>query len=266
MIISTEFALQNEEYNHLIKRILRKNLPNYWYMNLNGIIQWTLFIKIYNKRQDLSDIQDIKSYLFSTLRNKILDEIRRKAYFTEKEIESYQVASSENVEKEYLLKEKEDYDNVKVAFFMTKLSHRQREAITLYFIEEKKYDEICTLMDINYQSLRNLIHRSLTKLRSQLSWTRDLHEALRIAGTLFSLRFFKSFFPFRNGKINQSYRSNDIRISKPRNFIDETRQKENNRHVNTYFGTIGIGHYGLRIKFPAHFLFWSHQPIHNQNR
>jgi hypothetical protein len=28
---------------------------------------------------------------------------------------------------------------------MTKLSHRQREAITLYFIEEKKYDEICTL-------------------------------------------------------------------------------------------------------------------------
>ena len=42
MIISTEFALQNEEYNHLIKRILRKNLPNYWYMNLNGIIQWTL--------------------------------------------------------------------------------------------------------------------------------------------------------------------------------------------------------------------------------
>jgi RNA polymerase sigma factor, sigma-70 family len=127
-----------------------------------------VFIKIYNKRQDLSDIQDIKSYLFSTLRNKILDEIRRKAYFTEKEIESYQVASSENVEKEYLLKEKEDYDNVKVAFFMTKLSHRQREAITLYFIEEKKYDEICTLMDINYQSLRNLIHRSLTKLRSQL--------------------------------------------------------------------------------------------------
>jgi len=29
LIISTEFALQNEEYNHLIKRILRKNLPNY---------------------------------------------------------------------------------------------------------------------------------------------------------------------------------------------------------------------------------------------
>ncbi|KAB5206918.1 sigma-70 family RNA polymerase sigma factor, partial [Bacteroides thetaiotaomicron] len=42
-------------------------------------------------------------------------------------------------------------------------------ALTLYYIEEKKYEDICEIMNMNYQSVRNLMHRGLTKLRSLAS-------------------------------------------------------------------------------------------------
>ena len=125
-----------------------------------------VFVKIYNKRGDLNNILDFKSYLFVALKNKLFDELRRNSYISDKQIDDYSSNTSENVENEYLLKEQTFFENGKVSYLLSKLSVRQREAVTLYYIEERKYEEICKIMDINYQSLRNLIHRSLTKLRS----------------------------------------------------------------------------------------------------
>ncbi|MEG1008032.1 MAG: sigma-70 region 4 domain-containing protein, partial [Bacteroides sp.] len=45
------------------------------------------------------------------------------------------------------------------------LSPRQREIIYYRFYEDLQYDEICRLMDLNYQSAYNLFQRSLIKLR-----------------------------------------------------------------------------------------------------
>jgi len=49
---------------------------------------------------------------------------------------------------------------------LDQLSPRQRKAIVLYYIEEKKYEEICVILEMNYQSVRNLIHRGMSKLRT----------------------------------------------------------------------------------------------------
>ena len=65
----------------------------------------------------------------------------------------------------YLEKEKSCFENIKVKHLLAQLSPRQREALTLYYIEEKKYEDICTIMDMNYQSVRNLMHRGITRLR-----------------------------------------------------------------------------------------------------
>ena len=61
------------------------------------------------------------------------------------------------------------YKRQLVRRLLDQLSPRQREALTLYYIEEKKYEDICEIMNMNYQSLRNLMHRGLTKLRSLAS-------------------------------------------------------------------------------------------------
>ncbi len=49
------------------------------------------------------------------------------------------------------------------------LSPRQKEIIYYRFVEGLSYEEICQIMDMNYQSTQNLIQRSLKKLRTTFS-------------------------------------------------------------------------------------------------
>jgi RNA polymerase sigma-70 factor (ECF subfamily) len=45
------------------------------------------------------------------------------------------------------------------------LSSRQREAIFLKYYQEMSYEQICEVMDINYQSVRNLISKGISDLK-----------------------------------------------------------------------------------------------------
>ena len=51
---------------------------------------------------------------------------------------------------------------------LDELPPRQKEAIYLYYIQEIPLKEIAVLMDMEYQSIRNLISRSLRKLREKI--------------------------------------------------------------------------------------------------
>ena len=46
------------------------------------------------------------------------------------------------------------------------LGHRNVETTENYYIEERKYEDICQIMNMNYQSVRNLMHRGLSKLKT----------------------------------------------------------------------------------------------------
>ena len=87
-------------------------------------------------------------------------------YMSDTAVEEINVISSTDVEDDYMEEEKTRNNLLLVNNLMDQLSPRQREALTLYYIEEKKYEDICEIMDMNYQSVRNLMHRGLTKLRA----------------------------------------------------------------------------------------------------
>ena len=69
------------------------------------------------------------------------------------------------MEKDFLCQERSMLQSEQVAHLMQNLTRRQRQAITLYYLEERKYDEICKIMQMNYHSVRNLMHRGMLKLR-----------------------------------------------------------------------------------------------------
>ena len=69
------------------------------------------------------------------------------------------------MEQGYLLIEDEQMQFQQVAALMQCLTPRQREAITLYYLEGRKYPEVCERMQMNYHSVRNLMHRGMLKLR-----------------------------------------------------------------------------------------------------
>ena len=125
-----------------------------------------IFVKLYVKKDELGVIDNLKSYLFISLKNKLCDELRKRMYMSDTAVEEINVVSSTDVEDDYMQEEKTRNNLLLVNNLMDQLSPRQREALTLYYIEEKKYEDICEIMDMNYQSVRNLMHRGLTKLRA----------------------------------------------------------------------------------------------------
>ena len=125
-----------------------------------------VFIKIYNKRTELDAVQNIKSYMLISLKNKLCDESRKRIHLSDVAVDELDVISPDNVETNYLAVEKEKQNSDFIARMLNKLSPRQRKAIELYYIEEYKYEDICIELQMNYQSVRNLIHRGMLKLRS----------------------------------------------------------------------------------------------------
>ncbi len=125
-----------------------------------------VFMKVYNKRADKNVINNLGSYLIIALKNRLLDDFRRRTFGAEEPAESYDYRqSADDVERDYLTQEHERLLTEEVSRLMNNLTRRQRQAITLYYLEERKYEEICQIMKMNYHSVRNLMHRSMLKLR-----------------------------------------------------------------------------------------------------
>ena len=125
-----------------------------------------VFVKLYTRRESLGPIDNVDSYLFISLRNRIHDEFRRNGKITGDEVNDANmqaVAEYEEYNQEQMEQQQELTNNVEK--FFEKLSPRQRQIINLYYIEQRKYEDICRIMGINYQSVRNLIHRSISRLR-----------------------------------------------------------------------------------------------------
>lgn len=129
-----------------------------------------LFIKLYNNRTSLASTTNPKFYLLLSLKNMIIDVIskdKRVTYVAPEDlpfIASYQYLSDQDDAEDEEIKEKfEQVINI--------LNPRQKEAIYLRFQLDMSYEEISQILGINYQSARNLIHRSILKIREKMGLT-----------------------------------------------------------------------------------------------
>ncbi|MDO4159762.1 MAG: sigma-70 family RNA polymerase sigma factor [Prevotellaceae bacterium] len=127
-----------------------------------------VFVKLYTKRGELDTVTNLESYLYVSLRNRINDEFRRNSHLCDSEIDDSNMKlfneKSDNYEMLESHEEEMNRSNTIIEYVKC-LSPRQQQIINLYYIEQRKYDDICQIMGINYQSVRNLMHRSLLKLR-----------------------------------------------------------------------------------------------------
>ncbi len=125
-----------------------------------------VFVRLMDK-DHAPQVKRMSAYLVISLRNRLVDEFRKGTYFTDTPIaNAARNQLTEDAESTYLDAEKTQYQSHLVSRLMGCLTPRQRQAFQLYYIEEKKYDEICKIMDMNYHSVRNLVHRGMLKLRA----------------------------------------------------------------------------------------------------
>lgn len=126
-----------------------------------------VFVKLYTKRGELDSVVNIESYLYISLKNRLNDEFRRNSHICDNEIDDNSIKTPLDENGIYALENIEEERNKakKLSGYLKCLSPRQQQIINLYYMEQRKYDDICRIMGINYQSVRNLMHRSLLKLR-----------------------------------------------------------------------------------------------------
>lgn len=125
-----------------------------------------VFVKIYSNRSNLNSTDNIKLYLFTALKNALFNVFQKdKAVYHVDTIEP--VFSTEySVEEQWIANEQDQERQAKMKQILDTLTPRQREVIYYRYVEGMKLDDICKIMEMNYQSVQNLIQRSIRKVKS----------------------------------------------------------------------------------------------------
>ncbi|MEI7830210.1 MAG: sigma-70 family RNA polymerase sigma factor [Prolixibacteraceae bacterium] len=131
-----------------------------------------VFVDLSKYRSRLNSTDNIKLYLFKSLKRKIVRSLGSKKLFGLIDDEKIPFYYTVSVEEEIVDSELKRNRIELLEKALNGLSPRQREAIYLKFVSELSYEELSKVMQMNYQSARNLVFRGLEKLR--LGFPREL--------------------------------------------------------------------------------------------
>lgn len=127
-----------------------------------------LFTDVWERRNKMSSVENIKAYLIISLRRELIHRISkvRKENSDDQLLplqfsfsaEDFLISTEQNTEHSQLLTKS-----------MDGLTDRQREVILLRFFHGLEFPEISQALEMNVQSVRNLLFRSLDKIRKDMS-------------------------------------------------------------------------------------------------
>ncbi len=128
-----------------------------------------LFVHLWEEREKLSEVSNVKSYLLTAVRNRTLKIRKQNAKFITKEEEhSISVEKIFSIEHIMIHREEEEENRQQMMTALEELTTRQKELIYLQFYEGLSIREIQERTSLQYQSVKNLTYRALTKLRQAL--------------------------------------------------------------------------------------------------
>lgn len=126
-----------------------------------------VFVKLYKNRDRLGEVTNVRVYFYIVFKNVILDELgkRGRMFYVEDVSEDMDDTKVSSVEEHFVEEEKETMDNKRINNLLNSLSPRQREVVYLRFIENMDIKDIADVMKMKYQSVENLLQRSILKAR-----------------------------------------------------------------------------------------------------
>jgi RNA polymerase sigma factor (sigma-70 family) len=132
-----------------------------------------LFIELWNRRETIGLTDNIRSYLLVSFRRKLIKNMKdtyadfADEYITDKEVSNEEklIYTEEQNEKHSILNQS-----------MNELSKKQKEIIHLKFFQNLDYEDIAKIMEINYQSCRNLVSGALKKLEENVKSQKINHK------------------------------------------------------------------------------------------
>ncbi|RWY54280.1 RNA polymerase sigma factor [Mucilaginibacter gilvus] len=123
-----------------------------------------VFFELWNRREKIRQAECVKSYLYKALRLRIF---REKSKWTQTDAieNNYEFMIEFDVESTIISQEVSHEICCKLQVMLGALPKRQKEILYLRFYEGMSQEKIAEVMDINRQSVYNLMHEAILGLR-----------------------------------------------------------------------------------------------------
>lgn len=129
----------------------------------------TLFVELWRSRRSLSHTTSVKFYLLKAMRRKVYYGLRKEEQYAAYIPGFDDDGMAFSPELELISQQTEVHRQELLRQAIDQLSHRQKEAITLLYIEGLSYPEISSMMSIKVRTVYNLVHTALESLRKHLN-------------------------------------------------------------------------------------------------
>ncbi|AQG80979.1 RNA polymerase sigma factor [Spirosoma montaniterrae] len=130
-----------------------------------------VFIELWHQRHRTQPIESIQAYLLASVRHRIGRLAQRNAKFgkslDERMTNEFTLVFS--AEQQWIADEESRYRIDQLNRYINQLPARQREVIYLKFHQNLTQSQIAEVMGLQYQSVSNLLQRTLASLRNNLS-------------------------------------------------------------------------------------------------
>jgi RNA polymerase sigma factor (sigma-70 family) len=139
-----------------------------------------VFVKLYSKRSKLKHVNQIQAYLLISLKNELYTIFQKDKTLYHIDVIESVFCIDYTAEEPLVAEEQEKEEQKKIRRILDTLTPRQKEVIYYRYIQGMELDEICKLMEINYQSLQNLIQRSIQKIKKTFDKTNNIVQPVKI--------------------------------------------------------------------------------------
>jgi RNA polymerase sigma factor (sigma-70 family) len=127
-----------------------------------------VFISLWQRRDTATSILSLKYYLLRAVKNKVLKALHANSMNTQflNSENGYEFLQEFSIEKQIIEKQISEEKAKKLKQALSFLSKKQQEIIYLKYYQHLDYAQIADLMSINRQSVYNLLHETIQKLRN----------------------------------------------------------------------------------------------------
>lgn len=127
-----------------------------------------VFTDIWVYRNSLSDIVVVKAYLLSSVRKRIVRSQERDRVFNKaKSVDAITFLFDFSIEQQLISDELTAGKVAQLNKLLNVLPARQKEALYLRYHHGLNVDEVAEILNVNYQSANNLLHRALVNIRKE---------------------------------------------------------------------------------------------------
>lgn len=127
-----------------------------------------VFVDIWTYRHKLNEAILVKAYLFSSVRKRIARlYVRERIFSRTKDVDTLDFLFDFSIEDQLIASEATAEKVQQLNLLINTLPSRQKEALYLRYHQGLSVEQVSEVLNMNYQSTKNLLHRAILQLRRE---------------------------------------------------------------------------------------------------